>query len=162
MSYVILFLVAAAAAICFLAWRYVSLGAGRQADDLEGSIKRIYELADPRLSLMVRQFWSDRFLQFRCVRGAQGPCLELWLPTVGWAESLHSLVLAKAQTSGLAHRRWLDNGNEFIVVVFGSQTSNAAKFSCETLTTLFGVRPHEKVRVRIDVHQSKTGVREHS
>lgn len=142
-------------ALAYLAARYVSLGASRTVDDLESAIEQIQDLSDARLSLMIREVWGDRFLQFRSVdRGRPGRSLELWLPTTGWAECLHPWVARRCTESGLRRRAVIDTtGKGFDVVSFDGDSVAAAAFARDILLQVFKVPIDRKVKVRIDVHK---------
>lgn len=160
-SILLVILAVVSGAMIYLASRYVSLGANRAVNDLEDSIRKILDLSDPRLSLMVRQMWSNKFLQFRSEeRSNEERSLELWLPKYGWSDGFYPWVVRKCLNEGLSRREFVDNAeHEYVVICFETDCAAAAEFAADTLVEMFGLRLDEKVKVRIDLHRSKDGRR---
>jgi hypothetical protein len=149
----IISLTIAVAASGYLAARYMSLGARRSIDDLEGSIDRIYHLSDPRLSLMIREFFGDRFLQFRSTISKNDASIELWLPAGGWSENFQPWIAKKCIELNFPRREFSDaEGRDYTVINFGSSSKKAAKFASDLLIEVLGLKRGAKVSVRIDIH----------
>lgn len=142
-------------AIAYAVARYISLGVNRGVDELEVPIRKILELSDPKLSLMVREIWGRKFLQFRSeIRGEKGRSLELWLPKFGWSDDFYPWVVRKCIEMGLSRAEFTDNeGNEYVVISFNENVSIAARLGTEILVEKFGLLSHDKVKIRIDVHR---------